>query len=75
VHRAEPNEDLSDLAVTVVLARMQLDGKIEYVRRFEAFGPGLERLDQLIEELWVHIQERLPVMIRDFLEACAGGDK
>ncbi len=47
VHRAQPAEDLNDLAVTVVLGRVTVDGQHTYVSRLERFEPEAQRLPRL----------------------------
>lgn len=69
-HRANPAEDLRDLAVTAVLARMHLDGQHDYIRRFETFESGSEKLDQLIDQVRSDVQGRLPAILEDFLVTC-----
>jgi hypothetical protein len=71
VHRAQPTEDLNDLAVTVLLTRVTTDSQHTYVSRLERFEPGAPRLDQIIDELRSEIEEGLLSIIEDFLDVCA----
>lgn len=71
VHRSEPSENLQDLAVTVVLARMTSDAQHDYLSRFEPFESGSDRVDEIVEGLWSELEEKLPTIIEDFLGECA----
>jgi len=69
VHRAVPAEDLEDLAVTVVIARMTPGSQHTYLTDFQQFRPGSLRLNQIIAELRARIENALPGMIADFLSS------
>ena len=72
VHRAQPAEDLNDLAVTIVLTQMSKDGQRNYIARLIPFEPGALRLAEIINKLRSEIEDQLPSIIRDFLTRCAG---
>jgi hypothetical protein len=71
VHRVQPAEDLRDLAVTVVLARMTPEAQYDYLSRSESFDAGSDRLGEIVKGLWRELEEKLPAVLEDFLGVCA----
>lgn len=67
VHRTQPDEDLENLAVTVVLAMMTSDSQHNYIRELKHFKPGSLRLDRIIGELKTQLDRELPGIIAHFL--------
>lgn len=70
VHRAQSTEDLEELAVTVVLARMTPHGQHTYLNRFERFEPGTSTLIEITDRLHAEIEGQLPSIIENFLAEC-----
>ncbi|MGH4015914.1 MAG: protein kinase domain-containing protein [Pseudonocardiaceae bacterium] len=70
VHRAQPEEDLEDLAVTAVLAMMTPDSQHTYIQEHRHFRPGSLRLDQIMGELKAQFDRELPGIIAHFLTTC-----
>jgi hypothetical protein len=70
VHRAQPDKDLEDLAVTVILATMTPKSQHNYIRELKNFKPGSLRLDRIIEELKAQLDKELPNIIAHFLTTC-----
>ena len=70
VHRAQPEEDLRDLAVTTVLAMMTTDSQHNYIQEFKPFRPESLQLDHTISELKARFDRELPDIIAHFLTNC-----
>jgi hypothetical protein len=70
VHRVQPSEDLRDLAVTVMLARMTPEAQHDYLSRSESFEAGSHRLGEIVKGLWRELEDQLPAVIEDFLGEC-----
>jgi hypothetical protein len=70
VHRAQPQADLEDLAVTTVLAMMTPDSQHNYIQEFRPFRPESFQLDHIIGELKVRFGRELPDIIAHFLTNC-----
>lgn len=70
VHRAQPAEDLKDLAVTFVLARLAPHHQHTHINRFERFKPGAPELTEIIDRLRREIENQLPSIIESFIEEC-----
>jgi serine/threonine protein kinase len=70
VHRSQPIQDLDDMAVVFILARMTAESQDDYIREFKRFRPGSLSLDRAIAEIASMITEMLPGIIADFLTAC-----
>lgn len=69
-HRAQPEEDLEDLAVTALLTMMTPGSQHNYVQEHRNFRPGSLQLDQIIGELKAQFDRELPGIIAHFLTAC-----
>lgn len=67
VHRTQPDEDLENLAVTVVLAMMTPDSQHNYIRELKHFKSGSLRLEQIIGELKTQLGRELPGIVAHFL--------
>jgi hypothetical protein len=59
VHRAQPEADLKDLAVTIVLAMMTPDSQHNYIQEFKPFRPESLQLDHIIGELKATVRSRV----------------
>lgn len=70
VHRAQPAEDLTDLAITLVLVRMTPHRQHTHITRFERFEPGAPELTEIIARLRAEIEGQLPSIIESFLDEC-----
>jgi len=70
VHRAQPEADLKDLAVTTVLAMMTPDSQHNYIQEFKPFRPESLQLDHIIGDLKVQFDQQLPHIIAHFLTNC-----
>lgn len=70
VHRSQPETDLEDMAVTVILAIMTPETQQNYLDEFRPFQPGSLEVNQIISELNHKIAEVLPQIVADFLTAC-----
>jgi hypothetical protein len=70
VHRAQPEADLKDLAVTIVLAMMTPDSQHNYIQEFKPFRPESFQLDHIIDELRARFDRELSDIIAHFLTNC-----
>lgn len=70
VHRAQPEPDLEDLAVTTVLAMMTTDSQHNYIRELKSFRPESLQLGHIIGELKAQFDRELPSVIAHFLTNC-----
>jgi hypothetical protein len=70
VHRAQPVNDLEDLAVTLVLALMTPVSQHNYIEAFERFEPGSLQLDRIVSWLKSQVLGELPEILAHFLSEC-----
>lgn len=66
-HRAEPEADLADLRIEVLIARMSANEQYNYLRFSEPFTPDSTTLDRATARVRIRLNDSLPSIISEYL--------